>query len=245
MGSKPLPLLAFIRVHSRANAFTLLEMLVATAVFSLMIVMLLQLTSGLMSNASRVDENLQIDQEVRTLFDLMRRDLAQARIGTNQNQFSGTSNSVYFVSSSSRLKTNYVSDQRLVTYYYANNTIYRAVVEPTLDNFSNNVWNPLKPSWWTLPGFVANVSTNASAEALLEGVFPYDATYPAPFSYTIRTQTNPVSDTATSNPPSGLTVGFSVASRKATRAGRADTSTNERKQFKYDIELNIPPPFNP
>jgi prepilin-type N-terminal cleavage/methylation domain-containing protein len=229
------------------SAFTLLEMLVATAVFSLMIVMLLQLTSGLMSNASRVDENLQIDQEVRTLFDLMRRDLAQARIGTNQNQFYGTSNSVSFVSSSSRLKTNYVSDQRLVTYYYANNTIYRAVVDPTLANYTTNpiVWDPLHPSWWTQPGFIANVATDANAEALLTGVFPYDAAYPAPFSYTLRTQTNPVSATATSNPPSGLTVGFSVASRKATRAGRADTSTNERKQFKYDIELNVPPPFNP
>jgi len=232
------------------SAFTLLEMLVATAVFSLMIVMLLQLTSGLMSNASRVDENLQIDQEVRTLFDLMRRDLAQARIGTNQNQFYGTPTNVCFVSSSSRLKTNYVSDQRLVTYYYANNTIYRAVVEPTIANYSN-VWNPLITNWWGIDGFKTNIATNA--EALLEGVYPYDiapytisSPYTNPFSYKLRTETNNVWDaTNNTNPPSGLTIGFSVASRKATRAGRADTSTNERKQFKYDIELNIPPPFNP
>jgi type II secretory pathway pseudopilin PulG len=224
-------------------AFTLLEMLVATAVFSLMIVLLLQLTSGLMTNANRVDENLKIDQEVRILFDLMRRDLAQARIGTNQNQFYGTATQVSFVSSTSRLKTNYVSDQRLVTYFYASNTIYRAVVEPTISNYPT-VWNPLQPSWWT-----NDVKTNA--EALLEGVFPYDTppytsvSYTNPFTYKLRTQVDPVWDaTNTTNPPSGLTIGFAVASRSATRSGRAD-NTNERKKMKYDIELNIPPPFNP
>ena len=180
------------------SAFTLLEMLVATAVFSLMIVMLLQLTSGLMSNANRVDENLQIDQEVRILFDLMRRDLAQARIGTNQNQFFGTATNVCFVSSSSHLKTNYVSDQRLVTYFYANNTIYRAVVDPTLTNYPT-VWNPIQQSWWTQPGFVT--STRARQPR--------------------------------------------ASSRQATRSGRDAVNTNDRKQMKYDIELNIPPPFNP
>ena len=223
--------------------FTLLEMLVATAIFSLMILMLLQLTSGLMSNANRVDENLQIDQEVRILFDLMRRDLAQARIGTNQNQFFGTATNVCFVSSSSHLKTNYVSDQRLVTYFYANNTIYRAVVDPTLTNYPT-VWNPIQQSWWTQPGFVTNVATNANAEAMLTGVYPYDASWNNgnPFSYAFRgTNTN----SAPSNPPSGLTIGFSVASRQATRSGRDAVNTNDRKQMIYDIELNIPPAFNP
>jgi hypothetical protein len=175
----------------------------------------------------------------------MRRDIAQARIGTNQNQFYGTPTNVCFVSSTSRLKTNYVSDQRLVTYYYANNTIYRAVVDPTITNYPS-VWNPLQPSWWTQPGFVANVATNATAEALLTGVYPYsDWNGGNPFLYTLRdgSTTTATSDT---NPPNGLTVGFSVASRKATRSGRASaTNTNDMKTFKYDIELNIPPPFNP
>jgi len=243
-GSQPLPIFAFLRDHSRANAFTLLEMLVATAVFSLMIVLLLQLTSGLMSNANRVHANLTIDQEVRILFDLMRRDLAQARIGTNQNQFYGTPSQVSFVSSSSRLKTDYVSDQRLVTYFYESNTIYRAVVEPTTNNYPT-VWNPIKPSWWTN-------DVKANAEALLEGVSPYDippyttsSPYTNPFSYKLRTQTESVWEaTNHTNPPSGLTIGFAVASRGATRSGRAE-NTNERKKMKYDIELNIPPAFNP
>lgn len=219
-------------------AFTLLEMLVATAVFSLMIVMLLQLTSGLMSNANRVDENLKIDQEVRTVFDLMRRDLAQARIGTNQNQFYGTPTQVSFVSSSSRLKTDYVSDQRLVTYFLADNTLYRAVVDPTISNYPA-IWDPLSPAWWTKSG------TN-NAEALLEGVYPYDSAYTNPFVYTLRNGSLTAA-TDTTNPPSGLTVGFSVASRRATAraAGGAVTNTNERLQIKYDIDLNIPPPFNP
>ena len=172
------------------SAFTLLEMLVATAIFSLLIVMLLQLTSGLMSNANRVDETLKIDQEVRILFDLMRRDLAQARIGTNQNQFYGTPTNVCFVSSSSHLKTNYVSDQRLVTYFYASNTIYRAVADPTLTNYPT-VWNPLITNWWASTGWTAYIATNA--EALLAGVYPYDTVYANPFEYVLppnSTRTN-------------------------------------------------------
>ena len=232
---------------ARENAFTLLEMLVATAIFSLMILMLLQLTSGLMSNANRVDENLQIDQEVRILFDLMRRDLAQARIGTNQNQFFGTSTNVCFVSSSSRLKTNYVSDQRLVTYFYDTNshTIYRAVVDPTIDNYTNSpkIWNPIEPNWWTTNGFATNVATNA--EALLTGVYPYDTVYTNPFQYVLPSGNRTYTATNPATPPRGLTIGFSVASRQATRSGRDAVNTNDRKQMIYDIELNIPPPFNP
>jgi prepilin-type N-terminal cleavage/methylation domain-containing protein len=228
------------RIHP--SGFTLLEMLVATAVFSLMIVMLLQLTSGLLTNANRMDENLKIDQEVRILFDLMRRDLAQARIATNQNQFYGSSNQVCFVSSASRLKTNFVSDQRLVTYYYESNAIWRAVVDPKME-FWSNVWNPLSAKWWEIAGFQTNIKTNA--EALLEGVYPYSTDYPDPFTYVLRDGTRArVTDPA--NPPSGLTIGFAVASRRATRTGRDSAeNTSEMKQMKYDIELNIPPAFNP
>jgi len=216
------------------SGFTLIEMLVSTAVFALMIVMLLQLTEGLMSNANRTDENLKIDQDVRVLFDLMRRDLAQARIGTNQNQFYGTSTQVSFVSSASRLKTNYVSDQRLVTYYLSNNAIWRAVVEPTVSNYPAQ-WNPLVPEWW-------KNNVTAEAESLLEGVYPYSSIFPNPFEYILRNGvlTNTTDPT---NPPSGLTVGFAIAGRRAIARG-AD-STNQLKKIKYDIELNIPPAFNP
>ncbi len=221
-------------LHS-PQGFTLIEMLVSTAVFALMVVMLLQLTEGLMSNANRVDENLQVDQDVRVLFDLMRRDLAQARIGTNQNQFYGTPTRLSFVSSTPNLKTNYVSDQRLVTYYLSNNAIWRAVVEPTSSNYPAR-WNPLVPGWWA-----SNVT--ADAEALLEGVFPYNSEdYPDPFVYTLRNGSL-VADTTATNPPSGLTVGFAIAGRRA--LARGSVSTNQLKKIKYDIELNIPPAFNP
>lgn len=219
----------------RRHAFTLIEMLVSTAVFALMVVMLLQLTNGLMSNANRVDENLQADQDVRVLFDLMRRDLAQARIGTNQNQFYGSPTRLSFVSSTPTLKTNYVSDQRLVTYYLSNNAIWRAVVAPTANNYPTP-WNPLVPGWWT-----DNVTVEA--EALLEGVFPYDSQNPSdPFVYTLRNG-DLVSATAATNPPSGLSVSFAIAGRRA--RARETLSTNQLKSIKYDIELNIPPPFNP
>ena len=218
----------------RRSGFTLVEMLVATAVFALMIVLLLQLTNGLMSNASRMDENLQTDQDVRVLFDLMRRDLAQARVGTNQNQFFGSATRLSFVSSTPNLKTNYVSDQRLVTYYLSNNAIWRAVVTPSAANYPTP-WNPLVPGWWTN-------DVTVDAEALLVGVFPYGPQNPDPFVYTLR-DGSVVSDTVPTEPPSGLSVGFSLAGRRA--LARENLSTNQLKKVKYDIELNIPPPYNP
>lgn len=183
----------------RRSGFTLIEMLVATAVFALMVALLLQLTNGLMSNANRMDENLQTDQDVRVLFDLMRRDLAQARVGTNQNQFFGSATRLSFVSSTPNLKTNYVSDQRLVTYYLSSNAIWRAVITPTATNYPAP-WNPLVPQWWT-----NNVTVEA--EALLVGVFPYGPQNPDPFVYTLR-DGSVLSDTSPTNPPSGLSVSF-------------------------------------
>jgi prepilin-type N-terminal cleavage/methylation domain-containing protein len=232
-----------MKVRSPLSGFTLLEMLVATAVFSLLIVVLLQMTSALLSNASRTDDNLKIDQDVKVLFDLMRRDLAQARIGTNQNQFYGTPTNVCFVSSSMRLKTNYVSDQRLVTYFWENHTIYRAVVDPTLSNYSSNIWNPLITNWWTNTKWTNEVGTNK--EIIVEGVYPYNASYPNPFTYVLANGNRTDITTAT-NPPRGLTIGFSVASRSAiAQAGGNVTDTNKLKQLKYDVDLNIPPVFNP
>jgi len=138
------------------------------------------------------------------------------------------------VSSTPRLKTNYVSDQRLVTYYLSSNAIWRAVVEPTASNYPVP-WNPLLPEWWT------NNVTN-EAEALLEGVYPYDSGYPDPFVYTLR-DGSLVSSTTATNPPSGLTIGFAIAGRRA--RARESTPTNQLKKIKYDIELNVPPAFNP
>jgi hypothetical protein len=174
----------------------------------------------------------------------MRRDLAQCRIGTNQNQFYGTSTQVSFVSSTSRLKTNYVSDQRLVTYYIQSNTIYRAVVEPTISNYTNKYWDPINTNGWTNANWNDYVKSPTNAEALLEGVYGYPGWNNGnPFKYILRTGAG-TDMTATANPPSGLIIGFAAASRSSTRSGRPDNAS-ERKTMKYDIELNIPPPFNP
>ncbi len=230
---------------SGKSAFTLLEMLVATAVFAVLMMVVLQMTSGLMSGASRMDENLKMEQDVRLFFDLMRRDLAQARIGTNQNQFHGTGTNLTFVSSTQRLKTNYVSDQRLVTYFLAvgSNGLYeirRAAVDPTIDNFSTNVasanWYPMTNAWWSGSRFPSYVADTNNSEIVLGGVISPNGSI---FEYLAPTSR----PTAATNPPRGVRVNFFLAGKRAIATGQ--TNTDKLTQIEYDVDLNIPPVFNP
>lgn len=229
------------------SAFTLLEMLVATAVFAMLMMVLLQMTSGLMSGATRMDENLKTEQDVRLFFDIMRRDLAQARIGTNQNQCIGTATNLTFVSSTTRLKTDYVSDQRLVTYFLADptNNIYnirRAVVDPTIGNFTDpKKWNPLVTNWWTLGGFTSYVSTNN--EVVLSGVIKASPSDPGVFFYYLAGRTNIFTSFDATDPPRGVKVNFLLATKRAITTG-ATNAANVRP-IEYDVDLNLPPVFNP
>jgi prepilin-type N-terminal cleavage/methylation domain-containing protein len=228
--------------HARNSAFTLLEMLVATAVFAVLMMVLLQMTSGLMTGVSRMDENLKMEQDVRLFFDILRRDLAQARIGTNQNQFQGTATNMAFVSSTQRMRTNYVSDQRLVTYFLADgsNNIYnirRAVADPGIANYPT-VWNPLVSSWWERAGFVTYISTNN--EVVLSGVVVTNAEI---FGYYLPGANTPVSNFPATTPPRGVKVNFNLAGQRALKTGQTDAS--QTRQIEYDVDLNIPPVFNP
>ena len=228
---------------SRKSAFTLLEMLVATAVFAMLMMVVLQMTSGLMSGATRMDENLKMEQDVRLFFDVLRRDLAQARIGTNQNQFNGTGTNLTFVSSTQRLKTNYVSDQRLVSYFLLSNTIRRAVVDPTIDNFSTNVananWYPMTNAWWSISRFPSYVATNN--EVVLSNVFTTNSEI---FGYYLPNETTPTNNaTNAATPPRGVKVNFFLAGKRAVATGQ--TNTDKLTQIEYDVDLNIPPIFNP
>ena len=227
---------------AKTSAFTLLEMLVATAVFAMLMMILLQMTSGLMSGATRMDENLKMEQDVRLFFDIMRRDLAQARIGTKQNQFNGTGTNLTFVSSTQRLKAEYVSDQRLVSYFLQGNTIRRAVVEPGTNNFTNsatnadNRWNPLVANWWTSNDFTAYVTDTNNSEVVLSGVISTNGSI---FEYLNPTD----KPTLAANPPRGVKVNFFLAGKRAIATGQ--TNTNKLTQIEYDVDLNIPPVFNP
>ncbi len=230
---------------SGKSAFTLLEMLVATAVFAVLMMVVLQMTSGLMSGASRMDENLKMEQDVRLFFDLMRRDLAQARIGTSQNQFYSTNTELAFVSSSQRLKAEYASDQRLVKYFLADGSngifnIRRAVVDPAIGNYSN-VWNPLVAEWWKLPGFVNYVTANS--EIILSGVMPTNSSVPDIFGFYMSGRTNVYMGLEPTNPPRGVKVNFFLAGKRAIATGQ--TNAGKLTQIEYDVDLNIPPVFNP
>ncbi len=165
----------------------------------------------------------------------MRRDLAQARIGTNQNQFNGTGTNLTFVSSTQRLKADYVSDQRLVSYFPQSNTIRRAVVDPNLGNYSN-VWNPLVANWWTSSGFSNYVENTNNSEIVLSGVISTNGSI---FEYL-----NPTNKpTVTANPPRGVKVNFFLSGKRAMATGH--TNTDKLTQIEYDVDLNIPPVFNP
>lgn len=228
------------------TAFTLLEMLVATAVFSMLVVVLLSMTSSMLTQSTRVDENAEADRDVRIFFDLMRRDLAQARIGTNKNFFRGDSNALFFVSSSSRLRPDYKSDSRLITYRMDTSVkkIYRSVVDPVI---TDGNWSPGTNGWWNN----ANVYGPAYSETILEGVLPYNPPGGGAtdlFTYIRRDggTTNP--PTASNSPPSGVVVSFELLTKTAEKrlgSNIAGFKESDIKRFKYDIELNIPPPYDP
>ncbi len=236
---------------SPKSAFTLLEMLVATAVFAMLMMILLQMTSGLMSGATRMDENLKMEQDVRLFFDVLRRDLAQARIGTNQNQCVGTGTNLTFVSSSQRLKTNYVSDQRLVTYFLADPTsfaganfynIRRAVVDPTASNYTASYWNPLTNNWWSstkFPEFIGNIS---NSEVVLSGVKEV-TNGQGIFFYYLAGDPNQKASFLSANPARGVKVNFNLLTKRGMKTGV--TNSGGVKQFEYDVDLNLPPVFNP
>ena len=237
---------------SNRSAFTLLEMLVATAVFAMLMMILLQMTSGLMSGATRMDENLKMEQDVRLFFDIMRRDLSQARIGTNQNLSFGTSTNVTFVSSSQRLKTNYVSDQRLVTYFLADPTnfsgatnfynIRRAVVDPTIANRSANYWDPLSQGWGTNANFLKYATNTDHSEVVLGGVTEVTNGQGVFFYYLSGGGAQVVGFDPT-NPARGVKVNFNLLTKRAIKT--RTTNAGAIKQFEYDVDLNLPPVFNP
>jgi prepilin-type N-terminal cleavage/methylation domain-containing protein len=226
------------------NGFTLLELLVAMAVFSMMTVLMLSMTNSLIGNVSRINENTEVERSVRVFFDLLRRDLAQSRIGLRQNVFRGETNRICFASSSPRLNTNHVSDMRLIVYEMnaADQTIRRAVVEPTMSNHSSGAWNPTNASWWNSPAFS---DTNFS-EIILEGVQVHsnDGVTTPPFSYVQRyTGALLTAPTSATTPPAGVMVAFGIVTKKA--ISRGVTNAQSTKTFRYDIELNLPPVFDP
>lgn len=230
----------------RKNGFTLLELLVGTAVFAILMLLLLQLTSALASNVRRTDDGLSMDSEVRIVFDLMRRDLAQARIGTAQNVFRGESNRMFFVSSTPRLATNFVSDQRQVVYFLEGGSLYRTAIEPTIAHWTSGLWNPMTNAWWSRAELV-DARPGGFAERLLTGVQPYfdeAGNRFELFTYIARGsgQAAP-SPTGATNPPGGVVVAFELASPTARKRGV--TNASESRSYRYDIELNLPPVYQP
>jgi hypothetical protein len=200
------------------------------------------MTNALIGHSSRIDENTEIERDVRIFFDLLRRDLAQSRIGLQQNTFRGESNRLFFASSSPHLKTNHVSDVRLIVYQIVGDKVLRSVVEPTISNFDSGSWNPYTANWWQNAGLTNALFT----EVILEGVQPYSnqgQTYPL-FTYVSRSSgTVMPAPTATTNPPAGVMVSFGLLGKNALKKDNPTASAT--KDFKYDIELNLPPIFDP
>lgn len=244
------------------GAFTLLEMLVAMAVFSILVVVLLSLTNAILTNASRVDEVAEANRDVRIFFDLLRRDLAQARISTtNRNFFIGATdgNEISFTASSSKLRSNNISDARLIAYRYlpAEKMVFRAEIQPTQQNLASNFWQPTNLSWASSPQIRAPDPSGDSDgmpnyfwEAVLSGVLGYDSQ--VHFFTPMARKTGqlyyfPATANQTTNPPSGIQVAFRLLNKQA-RLRNIDSNAakeSDFRKFKYDIELNLPPAYNP
>ncbi len=237
--------------RSASPGFTLLELLVGAAVLVLMLASLLQLTSALSASATRTNETLKLDSEVRAAFDLMRRDLLQARIGKRHNTFHGGTDRMFFVSSTPRLAQDFVSDQRQLVYFVEDGAMWRTVVDPSLASWRSGLWNPMDPEWHLRTG-LAEPDNSMITEKIIDGVLPYSGGQNSRqepwFSYRSRESgalipLAPGNFTDSANPPAGVLVAFDIVLPSARRSGVV-TDANTRS-YRYDIELNLPPVFNP
>jgi len=237
-------------IASGSRGFTLLEILVASAVLALMMVVLLQMTNALSRNATRTNDALRADSEVRVVFDLMRRDLLQARIGTSRNTFLGGTDRIFFVSSTPALRPEFVSDQRQIIYFFQDNALYRVVVEPSLENYLSGSWRSMDEDWHA-EGDLADFPIESMAEKLLEGVRPFrlEEGGVAPFfAYRARDSGELISmntgqTTASDNPPGGVLVAFELILPSA--RNRETVVEADIRPYRYDLELNLPPVFEP
>ena len=137
---------------SRA-AFTLIELMVSMGILGLIMVMLFSIFEQINKAWLQGENRVETFTQGRAILDLMSRELSQA-IATTNIQFSGTSQSVFFVAPLNT-DTNNQADLCEVGYVFdpVAFTFTRDFTAPTSANIASSAWNIYAPAWWSSGSF--------------------------------------------------------------------------------------------
>ncbi len=135
------------------SAFTLIELIVAISLASILILVTAMIFKQASSAFSQSDARSEVYQNVRATFDIIKRDISGATLNTNREWFNGDLNSIEFLSSTSNNNDQPIA---LIKYFLSGTTLYKS--ENTDTTFLNANISSFGPA--TTTGILGlNVST--------------------------------------------------------------------------------------
>jgi len=105
------------------SAFTLIELIVAIALASILILVTAMIFKQASSAFSQSDARSEVYQNVRAAFDTIKRDVSGATLNTNREWFNGDLNTIEFLSSTSNNNDQPIT---LIRYFLSGTTLYKS-----------------------------------------------------------------------------------------------------------------------
>jgi len=105
------------------SAFTLIELIVAIALASILILVTAMIFKQASSAFSQSDARSEVYQNVRAAFDTIKRDVSGATLNTNREWFNGDLNAIEFLSSTSNNNDQPIA---LIRYFLSGTTLYKS-----------------------------------------------------------------------------------------------------------------------
>jgi len=113
---------SIINIQSK-SAFTLIELIVAIALASILILVTAMIFKQASSAFSQSDARSEVYQNVRAAFDTIKRDVSGATLNTNREWFNGDLNTIEFLSSTSNNNDQPIA---LIRYFLSGTTLYKS-----------------------------------------------------------------------------------------------------------------------
>jgi len=113
---------SIINIQSK-SAFTLIELIVAIALASILILVTAMIFKQASSAFSQSDARSEVYQNVRAAFDTIKRDVSGATLNSNRELFNGDLNTIEFLSSTSNNNDQPIT---LIKYFLSGTTLYKS-----------------------------------------------------------------------------------------------------------------------
>ena len=113
---------SIINIQSK-SAFTLIELIVAIALASILILVTAMIFKQASSAFSQSDARSEVYQNVRAAFDTIKKDISGSTLNTNREWFNGDLNTIEFLSSTSNNNDQPIA---LIRYFLSGTTLYKS-----------------------------------------------------------------------------------------------------------------------